>query len=235
MICIGIVAEQTKRHKFIKRLFPKITYKEEKYDNLLVKVTEVPVDSFLPKRKVLKRAENVLRNRGISNIFYISSCKGNDVYKIGGIPKWRLADAFDFAYKKVSNNRVLERMDVYDGIFEFANIADFSKIAQCVKLICLHTKERYRSKKFVDKLFENYGILVETDENMTGDFVKNECVINADKRFVRIKDFMLDGIEYKCDVINYDVDLCEVALTLNDDSFLDTKSWKSGKNIIEIS
>lgn len=235
MICIGIVEEQKKRHKFVKRLFPEITYKEEKYDNLLVKVAEAPFDSFLSKRKVLKRAENVLRNRGISNIFYNKSCKANNVYRFGGIPKWKLIDAFNFAYKKVSNNKVLERMDVYDGTFEFLNIADFSKIAQCVKLIYLHTKECARSKEYIDKLFEYYGILVEIDENMTSDFVKTECVINADEGFVRIKDFLIDGIEYKCDVINYDIDLCEVALAMNDDSFLDTKSWKSGKNIIEIS
>lgn len=186
------------------------------------------------KNRSVKAAKKLLEKRGADFIVFDKLCESEtpcDEYKIKPL---RIFDAYAFAYKRFAKNRVLNRADIFDRKLDAVTGQRLCEIAKGVKNIYLHTEKTAEFEKEAEEIFNEYGVWIECDDCMKSTD-KKDALIDVDRGFVRIGDFLIDGVVYSCDGLKYDISIGEIVDKLGSDDCFEIKSWKSGKNMLEIS
>lgn len=186
------------------------------------------------KNRSVKAAKKLLEKRGADFIVFDKLCESEtpcDEYKIKPL---RIFDAYAFAYRRFAKNRVLNRADIFDRKLDAVTGQRLCEIAKGAKNIYLHTEKTAEFEKEAEEIFNEYGVWIECDDCMKSTD-KKDALIDVDRGFVRIDDFLIDGVVYSCDGLKYDISIGGIVDKLGSDDCFEIKSWKSGKNMLEIS
>ena len=219
----------------IKRLFHPAELIDEFGERPHFAVAAIPPHcSDRRKNRSIKAAKKRLENRGVDFIVFDKLCKGEDSCNEYKIKPLRIFDAYAFAYKRFAKDRVLSRADIFDRKLYAVTGQRLCEIAKGVRNIYLHTEKIAEFEKESEEIFNEYGIWIECDDCMKSTD-KKDALIDVDRGFVRIGDFLIDGALYSCDGLKYDINIGEIVDKLESDDCFKIKSWKSGKNMLEIS
>lgn len=234
MRCVGIVTVQKKKANLFKKLIcpAELTEELEAGGNLKIVAAAVYESRFSRIReRGLAAARRLLEKSGAEFILYEGKePSANEC----GIEPFRIFDAFDFAYKKAAKGRVLGRIDICDRELKAAKSGTLARILAYAKEICMHTDKICEFEKTAEEIFFEYGIWIECDGDVCG-AERRTSLIDADSGLVRLGDFVIDGVCYDCPQIKYNIGLGDIVHNLGGDDCFTIKSWKSGKNIFEIS
>lgn len=219
----------------IKRLFHPAELIDEFGERPHFAVAAIPPHcSDRRKNRSIKAAKKLLENRGVDFIVFDKPCKGEDSCNEYKIKPLRIFDAYAFAYKRFAKDRVLSRADIFDRKLDAVTGQRLCEIAKGVRNIYLHTEKITEFEKEAEEIFSEYGLWIECDDRMKSTD-KKDALIDVDRGFVRIGDFLIDGVVYSCDGLKYDISIEEIVDKLGSDDCFEIKSWKSGKNMLEIS
>lgn len=183
----------------------------------------------------IKKAKIKLKKDGFKDVLLYNQCKDEKLYNDCMIPEFRMVDAFEYIQDKIAKNWLIDRVDIYDKITSAETFNVLRKIILSVKEVRLHTLKTCEMHGCAEKMFSEFGVVVEVDENFENSSNKSS-VIDFDLRYVRIGDFVVDGIEYeKPNYIFDEINLNRVAEDSGYDNCFKIKNWVSGKNMLEIS
>ena len=235
MKSIGIITVQKSEVSLIKRLFRPAELIDEFGERPHFAVAAIPPHcGGRQKNRSVKAAKKLLEKRGADFIVFDKLCESEtpcDEYKIKPL---RIFDAYAFAYRRFAKNRVLNRADIFDRKLDAVTGQRLCEIAKGAKNIYLHTEKTAEFEKEAEEIFNEYGVWIECDDCMKSTD-KKDALIDVDRGFVRIGDFLIDGVVYSCDGLKYDISIGGIVDKLGSDDCFEIKSWKSGKNMLEIS
>lgn len=234
MRCVGIVTVQKKKANLFKKLICPTKLKEELEagSNLKIVAAAVYESRFSKTReRGLAAARRLLEKSGAEFILYEGKEPRVNERRI---EPFRIFDAFDFAYKKAAKGRVLGRIDICDRELKVAKSGTLARILAYAKEICVHTDKICEFEKTAEEIFFEYGVWIECDGDVCGTEGRTS-LIDADSGIVRLGDFVIDGVCYDCPQIKYNISLGDIVHNIGCDDCFTIKSWKSGKNIFEIS
>lgn len=235
MKSIGIITVQKSEVSLIKKLFCPAELADEFGERPHFAVAAIPSHCGGRWRKrSIKAARRLLEKRGADFIVFDRLCESEASCDECKIKPPRIFDAYAFAYKRFAKNRVLNRVDIFDRKLDAVTGQRLCEIAKGVRNIYLHTEKITEFEKEAEEIFSEYGLWIECDDCMKSTD-KKDALIDVDRGFVRIGDFLIDGVVYSCDGLKYDISIEEIVDKLGSDDCFEIKSWKSGKNMLEIS
>lgn len=196
-------------------------------------------------RKITNRAKRHLESRGAENVLFAQNVrnvlKKRDLYeayapkRISKIPPCRVVECFLKALETYDfcNKKVVEKVVVYDKEMRGVDFESLLKICMKVKEVILFTDNTEKAEIPAQKLFEEYGVLINVKENRLAQGVNlPQIMIDVDKGRIRIKDFVVDGAEFVSNSGIYDLDPQEEAECLGDECDLLIRNLMSGKIVL---
>ncbi len=247
MIIIGIITVPKTNKKIHKRYFrpASIIKKIDKYIVAELSVSAKQIGYLSEKRlnKILKKAEKLLKSDGATHIILSQECKAAlvntniaerfNITKSTKIPQHKILEAFCYSITKINDFKRNSALLICDRSLTFVDYEILEKICTSVKYITLRTKMAEKAAGISEKLFDEYGILI----NVMGDNSDNKFyyVIDFDECIVRAGDFIIDGAEFSSGLIDYSIDPLEEAACFGTENELPVKNWLSGGNRLKIS
>ncbi|MBQ3573705.1 MAG: hypothetical protein IJA16_03820 [Clostridia bacterium] len=200
-------------------------------------------------RRALNKADKALRHQGAENVFLSGDLRQiipydslKDKYKHNRtyqIPVTKMFACYKHLREKadgLSTQKTQKAMIISDGKLQAVTIEDLADVCMDARRIILRTGEGRKAKSLADVLFEEYGVLIETEEN---DFLKDDTfayfLIDVDKGRIRVGDCVADGAELVSGSGIYELDPAEESFYLGAENAFDIKSLLLGKNKLKIS
>lgn len=200
-------------------------------------------------RRALNKADKALKRRGAENVFLSGDLRQlipydslKDEYKHNRtyqIPAAKMFACYKYLREKtdgLSTQKTQKAMIISDDKLQAVTIEDLAEVCMDARRIILRTGEERKAKSFADVLFEEYGVLIEIEEN---DFLKDDnsayFLIDVDKSRIRVGDCVADGAELVSRSGIYALDPAEEAFCLGDENIFDIKNLLLGKNKLKIS
>ena len=248
MIVVGIISVPETKVKLYKRYFKPAYIKENLGVQYLVAELSVSAEQMcLLSKRILKKiigyAEKLLKKNGATHIILTKECKGAllnsgiinkfENQKTTRIPCDKILDAYKYIVDKTVNFNRNYGLLITDTDLSSVNYNFIEKLCTNVKYITLHTDKTEKAYEISEKLFLEYGILIEITNNRLNK--KSFYEIDFNRRIVRAGDFVIDGAEFISGATNYSLDTAEEAACFGNENKLGIKNWFSGKNKLKIS
>ncbi len=243
MITLGIISVQEKKSGLLKRILKKQRIKCGFGENPHFVVCEIYVNPKNEKRniKACEKAERFLKKQGAEAVFLTKEVKnsmgiGNSAVR-SVVPKDDIINTYLWAAEK-SEDKFCQKLLIADKELKAVSVKALSRLCLKVKEMVVYTKCVWEMEKIAENIFREYGLWIDVKgEAIDYDEIKPSMrwnIIDVDNGFVRVKDFVVDGVVYDIDAGNYNVDKNELGEYLKDRLKPKIKSRLSGKNIFEI-